>query len=428
MTAHERRTKIMMERSGIVLLAVGILSSICVYFGHSWYHTKFLTMLGLGQALGDAIGSFFIIATVFIGQRLVSLAIFDDLDFGLIRSVQKLQSNNDEMKAEISELDQLASTDRLTGAWNRRRLEELVGGEIERLSRYDQALSMLMIDIDHFKSINDRYGHSVGDRVLVELTGVLQSSLRTSDSLTRWGGEEFIVLCPNTTLTTAVILARRLRELIDRSDFAAVGDVKVSIGVAECLGKEEWLEWFCRADNALYRAKANGRNQVQYASETPVRSHAEGGRSDGLVQLTWHGAYECGHGEIDREHQALFSISNDLLNAVFAGRSVEEIGGNIELLILETATHFRNEEAIIRAAGFPYVTNHMDKHRDLLNKAENLKREFEAGTLEIGTLFQFLAFDVVARHMLEEDRSFFSYLVGRDLGDAPRRQISAANR
>lgn len=410
MKPPEKRTRVNIERSGIVLLAVGLASSFCVYFGHEWFHSRFLPALGIGPAFGDSVGGFFIILVAFLGQRLISLAIFDDIDFGLLRTAQQLESANRKMQVEIGELDQLASIDRLTGAWNRRRLEEMVSGEIDRLSRYDQALSILVIDIDHFKTINDTYGHNVGDQVLVELTGLLRSSLRSADSLTRWGGEEFIVLCPGTNLATAMVLGERLRATVDNTVFATVGEVKISAGIAECLGGEDWQQWFARADAALYRAKASGRNQVQFAPETFAGYQVQDDLSPSPMHLTWRTAYASGNKSIDREHQGLFAIANALLCAMLSKNSAEDINRILHLLIGEITVHFQHEESIIAAAEFPGLKDHRDLHTVILDKARQMSQEFAAGTLEIGSVFQFLAHDVVARHMLVADYEFFPYL------------------
>jgi diguanylate cyclase (GGDEF)-like protein len=172
----------------------------------------------------------------------------------------------------VIELELVASTDRLTGAWNRRRLEESVRSEMERMARYGHSLCLLLIDVDRFKPINDQYGHAVGDAVLQRLTALLQAALRKVDSLSRWGGEEFVVLCPNTARATAAAVAERLRREVATAHFATVGSVTVSIGVAECATGESWEEWFARADAALYRAKSEGRNQVRVAPELAGQS------------------------------------------------------------------------------------------------------------------------------------------------------------
>ena len=326
------------------------------------------------------------------------------------QSLEQLQQTNEELKKSLIALDRLASTDKLTGAWNRRRLEEAVNNEMDRLRRYEHPLSLLIIDIDFFKKINDSYGHLVGDQVLVELTALVQSSLRATDSVTRWGGEEFIVLCPNTTLATVAILAERLRGKIAASVFAQVGKITVSVGVAECLAGETWEHWIERADAALYRAKASNRDQVQIAPETPQRTGVGENVSANFVHLAWHTAYECGNSLIDSQHRALFCDSNDLLAAILSGRPKDEVSPLIETLIRDVVQHFKDEESIIKAAGFPGAVAHAAIHSALVAGAVSLVDRFHAGALGIGELFQFLANDVVARHMLGADREFFPYL------------------
>lgn len=330
------------------------------------------------------------------------------------QSLERLHQTNLELQNSLVELDRLASTDKLTGAWNRRRLEEAVINEMDRLRRYDHPLCLLLIDIDFFKKINDHHGHSAGDQVLVELASVVLSSLRVSDSLTRWGGEEFVVLCPNTTLSTVAMLGERLRERIARTIFPEVEHITASIGVAECMSGETWEQWFMRADAALYRAKACGRNQVQVAPETPKRIGVGENVSANFVKLAWHQAYECGHAAIDEEHQTLFTDANNLLAAILSGRPTEEVTVVIDVLIRDVVQHFQNEEAIITAAGFPGAEEHAEIHRGLVDSALALVARFHAGTLAIGDLFQYLAHDVVARHMLGADREFFHYLEERE--------------
>lgn len=332
---------------------------------------------------------------------------------GMRQTLDELQLTNQELQKTMVELDRLASTDKLTGAWNRRRLEEAVFNEMDRLKRYDHPLSMLIIDIDLFKKVNDYHGHAVGDQVLAILAAVVQSTYRAIDSLTRWGGEEFVVLCPNTTLSTSAMLAERLRERIAQAVFPAVKNITVSIGVAECMSGETWEQWFKRADDALYRAKACGRNQVQIAPETPQRVGVGENVSANFVQLSWHPAYECGHPLIDDQHRALFGDANNLLTAILSGRPADEVATVIDALVRDVVQHFQDEESIFTAAGYPGAAEHAAIHRQLVESAVTLVGRFHAGTLGIGELFQYLAHDVVARHMLGADREYFPYLEAR---------------
>jgi diguanylate cyclase (GGDEF)-like protein/hemerythrin-like metal-binding protein len=408
----DHRTRTVLRRGSAILLLVGLLSSICVFFGHHWFHYELLPALGISDALGDSIGGFFIILVAYVGQSIVSLALYRDTEHGSIKAALQMEQANQRLYAEIKELDQLANTDNLTGTWNRRRLEEAVRSEMDRLARYDHPLSLLIVDIDFFKTVNDRFGHDTGDQVLVELASQLQLSLRTSDSLTRWGGEEFIVLCPNSTLSTASLLAGRLREKIAKTDFQKVGHITVSIGGAECMPEETWEQWFQRADAALYQAKTNGRNQIQFASESPQRDSMGEKVAARFLQLVWHRAYECGQEVIDREHQSLFHHANELLAAMLSGPPSDDSGEMIDAFIRDVVRHFQNEEAIITAAGYPGAASHAEIHRELSARAVSLAERFRNGKLEAGELFQFLANDVVVKHMLGADREFFPYLDG----------------
>ena len=147
---------------------------------------------------------------------------------GIIRDI------TDRKEAE-DRLEQLASTDLLTSSWNRRHFLTAVGAEIHRSTRYGHPISLLLLDIDHFKRVNDTFGHPIGDQVLCEVANRIRATIRVSDSLTRWGGEEFLVLMPNTDLSDAMTLAERIRERIATHAFNRVGTVTASLGVAEYL-------------------------------------------------------------------------------------------------------------------------------------------------------------------------------------------------
>ena len=163
--------------------------------------------------------------------------------------------------------ESLSLSDPLTGLANRRQLAQDLTLEIERAARYHRPLSFLMIDIDHFKSVNDTFGHAVGDAVLVEVASVLSEQMRLGDSIYRYGGEEFAVLARETDAGGARSVAERLRRVVeDRYATLAEGDVAVtiSVGIAE-LGEtaEEPDRMVAGADEALYAAKRGGRNRVE---------------------------------------------------------------------------------------------------------------------------------------------------------------------
>jgi diguanylate cyclase (GGDEF)-like protein len=183
-----------------------------------------------------------------------------------ISDIKEMQNNLAEAHAELAfknqQLESLSVTDRLTGLFNRRKFDEVLAQECERALRTELPLTLLLADIDHFKSVNDRYGHQVGDQILVEFARLLQQGVRRIDTVARWGGEEFMVLCPATAMADACALAESIRSDIGRYDFPRVGGKTCSFGVVEYRQGEEPQEFIRRVDQALYCAKNDGRNQV----------------------------------------------------------------------------------------------------------------------------------------------------------------------
>ena len=163
-----------------------------------------------------------------------------------------------------SNLRQLATTDPLTGAYNRRHLLQVMETEISRAQRYGRPLSLIMFDIDHFKRINDNFGHDRGDAVLKEVAALARQRLRHSDVLTRWGGEEFMVLATETALPQAIVLAETLRTALRQSPFADIGPITASFGVTQYLAGETVDQWLKRVDDLVYQVKRGGRDQVSH--------------------------------------------------------------------------------------------------------------------------------------------------------------------
>lgn len=161
------------------------------------------------------------------------------------------------------ELEELSITDRLTQVYNRIKLEEVFGQEIRRAERYGLSFSVIMLDIDGFKQVNDEYGHPTGDKVLVEVANVLKSGIRVTDTLGRWGGEEFFIICPETDREGAFQLAQSLRERMSIHTFPGIERLTASFGVAVYLEGEREHDLVRRVDAALYRAKEAGKNRVE---------------------------------------------------------------------------------------------------------------------------------------------------------------------
>lgn len=159
-------------------------------------------------------------------------------------------------------IELLSITDSLTGLYNRYKLESVLSSESSRCERYQSDFSVIILDIDFFKKINDTYGHLVGDDVLIHLARLLKENTRITDVTSRWGGEEFLIVACNTNLHEAFIFAEKLRIVIENYNFPSIGKMTISCGVAQYINKETISELVSRADVALYQAKKAGRNKV----------------------------------------------------------------------------------------------------------------------------------------------------------------------
>ena len=189
----------------------------------------------------------------------------------LQKTKRSLAIKETELKAVIAQADEVANTDALTFLPNRRQMIGDLQREVILSDRYDTPLAISMLDIDHFKNINDTYGHPVGDEVLQRLAGELRQRIRQPDTIGRYGGEEFLVILPHSTLQAAIEQAERLcrhvRSLLIKSKGPEIS-LTISIGIAQYkTHKEDWQTFLSRADAALYQAKNNGRDRWAVSEE-----------------------------------------------------------------------------------------------------------------------------------------------------------------
>jgi diguanylate cyclase (GGDEF)-like protein/hemerythrin-like metal-binding protein len=248
--------------------------------------------------------------------------------------------------------------------------------ELGRARRYGQALSVAIVDIDHFKRVNDEYGHPVGDQVLARTAKLLSSCVRESDTVARWGGEEFALIAPMTTEEGAASLAEKLRSIMAATHLGPREPITASFGVAELRPDDTVETLLQRADEALYRAKQSGRNRVSRAAEvqgSPARAPAAPEGEKPIPERTYA---NTGFGPIDDEHEALDHALDAFARTVNAGK-VAEVRVALDELIRGIASHFAHEEQLMSKHAYPSEQQHVDAHTSFIVDMRKAGKELE---------------------------------------------------
>lgn len=226
-------------------------------FINQWVGVKYEQKINYTLVWQIVVVTFFILLFFIIWNRKLNAARKElEVVLGDLKTAQN------KLKKKNTELEELSITDKLTGLYNRMKLDLALQAEINRSERYYSALSIIILDIDHFKSINDQHGHQAGDNVLRQVASILRGNTRNIDIVGRWGGEEFLVLCPETTLDQACALAEKLRTSLEQSDKNKCL-ITASFGTSTFHKGMKEFELINNADQALYKAKENGRNRVE---------------------------------------------------------------------------------------------------------------------------------------------------------------------
>ncbi|HPE69995.1 MAG TPA: diguanylate cyclase [Thermotogota bacterium] len=175
---------------------------------------------------------------------------------------ERISRETKDLAATFDELERMATKDRLTGLLNRYKIDHVLQSEVSRSTRYNTTFSVVFCDIDGFKEINDTHGHIAGDEVLQELGVLFRQSIRETDFPGRWGGDEFLLLLPETVFQDAMEIAEKMRKRISNYRFSGINQVTVSFGVTSFMAGDSEKSLLQRADDALYRSKAEGKNRV----------------------------------------------------------------------------------------------------------------------------------------------------------------------
>ncbi len=357
-------------------------------------------------ALGTAPRTFFVNESFYSAFSLSFIIFFMVLWAGLVLVIDAADLLA-ELEHKNKVLTDFALSDELTGLYNRHLLEANLRSDMDRSVRYQEPISLVLFDLDHFKNVNDSYGHQTGDEVLKQVAAIVKGLIRKSDTAYRWGGEEFLVVLHDTSVDGALRLAEKTREAVAAATFPMVGKMTASFGVAEWGGKESLEQWFRRTDLAMYRAKNNGRNRVEALAP-------ESDPSQLAFKIEWKPLWDSDNLVIDGQHRALVGLCNELLARALSQAPQEEISALLDELMSRSTRHFSDEESILSEAAYPKLEEHRQLHHSLLVRAQELKGESHASPRATSSYFDFLVDELIIGHIAKEDSKFFPLLRARN--------------
>lgn len=330
-----------------------------------------------------------------------------DFKLFILRIQAAIQSNKLYIENQVNtvKLYEMATSDRLTGLYNRAFFIDSLNKQVEAFLNTHRPLSIILLDLDHFKKVNDEYGHQQGDRVLMQTAELLKSNTRASDIVCRWGGEEFCIIFPNTTLFDANQFAEKIRQRIETTHFNFSGHITASLGVTTWLLEDTEDSCFRRLDNSLYLAKLTGRNKVVSNEELVIAER------DIPVAVEWGPFFRSGHKDIDREHQQLITISNEIISMCFLPEQQEKTLALFDALLEETIDHFRHEEEILEHMRYPKAKEHKNIHDQLLEQTKIMHSRLKDGRLTAIDVAKYVIQEVIVGHIIKSDFEYYEWLM-----------------
>ena len=310
-------------------------------------------------------------------------------------------------KDKLLKMESLHETDTLTGLPNRASLERMVESVLAKDYNEERVHSLIMVDLDLLKEVNDSYGHQAGDDVLREFSAVLKESMRKIDVVFRWGGDEFLIFARNTDSPTAIQIAERLRKIIADKQFSLSVQLTASFGVAQLRKDETFEKWFRRTDFCLSKAKKDGRNLVV--------------DWDSFVNLIWRQRkipwihiLESGNIALDNEHRYLLNRINMLFEMMDSKPSSPDQLEIISQFVIEYKRHMDNEERLFQNTEFPFITHHIEEHHRIQDELSKHQHRLQSGLTDYFSIVDYVVREVFVYHMTMEDTKFYPYLKTRE--------------
>ncbi len=300
------------------------------------------------------------------------------------------------------ELERKYTLDRFTGIYNREYFNLRVLEEFSQATRYETPIAMIYFDLDHFKNVNDTYGHSTGDKVLISVVETVNGIIREEDVFARWGGDEFIIMLPRADINGVLQIAERVRNEIEELEISQSLGVTVSVGCSQWIQYEYLESWFRRTDKALYVSKNNGRNKVT------VSNHEE--ENNIFRRIKWDLAWESGNKIIDEEHIDILNRCNMVIESSLGKNMLEETLRDIDSLLKAIESHFESEIEVLKNLNYPQVEEHEDIHNEILVQSREVYAKTMQNNIDTAELFQFLIVQIVEGHLKNDDVKYFDYL------------------
>lgn len=329
-----------------------------------------------------------------------------DIKLFMLRVISCLKqfkiNKENENKSKI--LFEMATKDSLTGAYNRNYFTDVFDKKASEAKRTGIPFSVILLDVDHFKIVNDQYGHLKGDYVLKEIAAILKENLRASDIVCRWGGEEFIVLCLNADMDKASIVAEKLRKAIELRKFKGLYRITVSVGVTEWKAEDDRNSIFTRVDNSLYLAKLTGRNKVVSDNGLDILQDGK------PINIEWGPFFRSGNSLLDLEHRALIGLVNEIINNSITSNDRYISEALVDKLIEDMYIHFKNEEKLLELFGYSNLENHIEIHKKLLEEAKVVRHKFMNEEISAEDVARIMLQDIVVGHIVKDDFDFFSLI------------------
>lgn len=308
-----------------------------------------------------------------------------------------------ERRAHVNAVIDIARTDALTGLLNQRGLSQLLVNEIAKIP---EQLSVIFIDLDRFKWINEMYGHDVCDQVLLEVVELVQSQLIEEHHFARWSGEAFVVVLPGIDLSRSKEIAERLRAKIEASRFTSVAQLTASFAISPYLVGDTLDVLFTRLVALKNTAKAKGRNCVESYQFVEIP----------IIHMPWQTQYECGEKDIDSEHRLLFEMVNIAMTDHFKRLTPKHQLDELRKIVDMLKNHFKHEEDILRGRGYPAerLNDHVLKHLELIQSVEQRFVKVVENHVAWIDFYMYLISEVIYKHMIEEDKLFFDFFKGKN--------------